>query len=517
MRLIRGEGRRGPVVSSAITLSALAVLVSAEVSGRNLRELVPILALVVTAAVGYRTLLAWRAQVGLIVLVIFFVPIKRYILPGSLPFNLEPYRLLVMLICVFWATSLLIDPRVRLRRSGFDGPVLVYFLCIFLSLLANPHRTAELSTDVTKTLLFFASFFLVYFFIASVLRDRRDIDFVVRAIVGAGTAVALLAIIESRTHYNVFDHLQSVLPFLRFTGSLALDRGGRLRVVGSAQHPIALGAAFAMVVPFAVYLAQGTRRHRWWLAVFVLLLGALATSSRTAITMLAAIALVYVASRGREVRKLWPLVVPALAVVHLAIPGAIGTTWAAFFPRGGLIAEQKNAGEGHARLSTLGPALRNEVATDPLFGEGFATRVVLPSPSTPVPNAPVLDDQWLGVLCETGAAGVLSLGWLFVSFLRRMRRAARGDDSARAWLLIGAAASTTGYAIGMFTFDAFGFIQVTFLLFIALGVGAAALRAAPGQWDESADAVLAMRPRRSPSGYRPHGAAPAYFSRLPES
>ena len=84
---------------------------------------------------------------------------------------------------------------------------------------------------------------------------------------------------------------------------------------------------------------------------------------------------------------------------------------------------------------------------------------------------------------------MLSLGWLFVRFLRRMRRAARGDDSPRGWLLVGAAASVAGFAIGMFTYDAFAFIQVTFLLFITLGVGAAALRMAPEEWESAPEAV----------------------------
>jgi hypothetical protein len=489
MRLIQGEDRRGPVISSAVTLSALAVLIYAELSGRDLRELVPLVALVVGTAVAYRSLLAWRSQIAAIVLVIFFIPIKRYLLPGNLPFNLEPYRLVVMLVAVFWLSSLLIDPRVRLRRSGFDGPVLLYFLCILLSLLANPHRAASLSTDVVKTVLFFASFFLVYYMIASVLRRRRDIDLVVRTIALAGATVGFLAIIESRTSYNLFDHLQSVVPFLRFQGATALNRGGRLRVVGSAQHPIALGAVLVMVLPFVVYLVRSTRHSRWWAAAFVILLGALATSSRTAITMLAMIGLVYLITRSREVKRLWPALIPMLAVIHFAIPGAIGTTWKSFFPAGGLVAEQKDAGVGSARLSTLGPVLRHEVYPNPLFGEGFGTRIVSPSPSTPVPNAPILDDQWLGVLAETGVAGFISLAWLFVRFVRRCGAAAREDDSARGWLLAGTGAAVAAYAIGMFTYDALGFIQVTFLLFITLGIGAAALRVSSEEWSAAPERV----------------------------
>ena len=237
-----------------------------------------------------------------------------------------------------------------------------------------------------------------------------------------------------------------------------------------------------MVVPFAIYLAQATRKWLWWLAVALLILGALATSWRTAITMLASIFIVYLVTRVR-ISKVWPAIIPALLVTHLAVPGAIGSTYKSFFPRGGLIAEQKDAPSGSARISSLWPALHNEVAKDPLFGEGFATRVTVPDRTTPVPNAPILDDNWLGLLCETGIAGVLSLGWLFVRFVRRLLGASRRDESPRGWLLVGAAASVTAYAVGMFTYDAFAFIQVTFVFFITLGIGAATLRVTSREWD----------------------------------
>ena len=53
-----------------------------------------------------------------LILVILFIPIRRYSLPGNLPFELEPYRLLVMLLLVGWGASLLVDPRIRFRRTG---------------------------------------------------------------------------------------------------------------------------------------------------------------------------------------------------------------------------------------------------------------------------------------------------------------------------------------------------------------------------------------------------------------
>src|SRR5947209_4367248 len=103
-----------------------------------MKKVAPVLGVVLLGAVAYRVLLPWRSQVALIIFVILFIPIKRYILPANLPVQLEPYRIIVALVFVAWLTSLLIDPHVRLRRTAFDGPILAYLLCIGLSLLANP-------------------------------------------------------------------------------------------------------------------------------------------------------------------------------------------------------------------------------------------------------------------------------------------------------------------------------------------------------------------------------------------
>ena len=78
------------------------------VRGRSRRR--PVIALVIVFAVAYRSLLAWDSLLALLVLVILFVPIQRYVLPGSLPFELEPYRLLVAFMIAGWIASLLVDP-----------------------------------------------------------------------------------------------------------------------------------------------------------------------------------------------------------------------------------------------------------------------------------------------------------------------------------------------------------------------------------------------------------------------
>ncbi len=495
--------RRGPIVAVSALVGASLVLVTVAVAaGSGIRLAAFPLALIVLLAAAHRRLLAWRSLLGLTILVILFIPIKRYTLASSLPFNLEIYRLVVALIFLVWLTSLLIDPRVRLRASGLEIPMFVFVLAIMLSLIANPSRVNEVGPDVMKTLTFFISFLLVLCLFVSTARAARDIDFLVRLLAGGGAVLGLLAIIESRTGYNAFNHLRSILPFLQYESSLgpALERGGRLRVYASAQHPIALGAALAALMPFAIYRAVSFKQRRWWIAALLMLFGVLSTGSRTGILVAVTVLVVYLILRASSVKRLWPALIPVLVAIHVVLPGALGTVKGAFFPPGGIVAEQSDARVGSGRIATLGPVLRKEWLPNPILGEGFATRVPEPDSVLKVPNAPITDDQWLGLLLETGVVGAGALVWIFVRGIRRMGAAARGDHSARGWLLVATTASVAGYGVSMFTYDAFSFIQATFLFFLVLGIGMATLRSSPEEWE-------ALQPAAQRTAWTPRAAA----------
>src|SRR3954454_10733550 len=82
-----------------------------------------VLALLAVFAITHSWLLAWRRQLALLILVILFIPIQLYSLGGGLPFQLEPYRILVALMLVAWLAALLVDPRVRFRKTGLEGPI----------------------------------------------------------------------------------------------------------------------------------------------------------------------------------------------------------------------------------------------------------------------------------------------------------------------------------------------------------------------------------------------------------
>jgi O-antigen ligase len=431
--------------------------------------------LVAAATLVDKPVLPWSVLLSGLILVILFIPIKRYQMGGELPFDLEPYRLYTGFLVLAWLVALLVDGRARVRASGFEGPIALIGVGTLASDLVNADRIGALGiqADVIKGLIFLASFFLVLYMIVSLITTRASFDMLVMTLVGGGTVVAGFAVLEARTRYNVFEHLETLVPFLRYVNDVefASLRGGELRVFASSQYPIALGAMFVMLVPLALYLAL-SGRHRWWLAVAALSVATLSTRSRTPVVMALVVVLVFLWLRPRAVRRLWPLLIPALVVAQFSLPGTIGTLRGAFFPEGGLIAEQSldRGMYGGNRLADLDVA-GEQFANRPLLGQGYSTRRV----DTGDAESEILDNQWLKSLLETGVIGVLAWIWLFLLVILRLGRHARSHEDDSGWLATGIAASVTAFAVGMFFYDSFSFIQVTFVLFILIGLAAALL------------------------------------------
>jgi O-antigen ligase len=478
----------------AAAAGALLLVTEGVLSGSKAAAgLAPLLALAATVAATHRRLFRWETLAALLVATIFLIPIKRYTIPGN-AFNLEPYRLFLAALTAGWCTALLVDRRVRFRSSGVEAPILVFVVAMLGSVAVNDGRIQALGVqkEVVKTLTFFASFFILFYLVVSVVRTHGQIHGIVRVLVSCTSFVALSALVESRTHLNIFNHLHPLLPGLQFNNPATaagldaayLNRSGVMRVYASSAHPIELSAVLVMVIPLAVYLLKTTGQRRWIVAILLCTLGSFATLSRTGIIMMIVLGLVFLWLRPVETRRIWPFLVPAFLAVSLALPHTLGSFYAAFFPKGGIVAEQDQANTGTAdggRLTDIGPSLA-EYSMTPLLGQGFGSRIsqrlgVVNSVKT---TARILDDQWLSSLLETGAVGVVGLFWLFVRTIRRLVRRARSDDGPEGWLATALAASLYAFAVAMLTFDAFGFIQVTILTFLLLGLSASLVRTPSG-------------------------------------
>ncbi|HEY1369618.1 MAG TPA: O-antigen ligase family protein [Gaiellaceae bacterium] len=477
MRLAASRTHLRPVVPVALVAGSLALLSAAVVAGHHTRSTALLVMLVSVAVVG-PTRIRWSRLLAALILIILFIPIRRYSLPGSLPFQLEPYRIFVALLVVAWLGALLVDPRARFRRTGFEGPLILIFLSVIGSMLINSSRVAAVSSEVDKKLMFFVSYILVVYLMVGTIRGLEAIDYLVKTLVVGGSIVGFFSIIEARTGYNIFNHLARAIPILRPSDPTAMDSFTRvgtakLRVFGSAQHPVALSAALVVLMPLAFYLARRYRRRRWTICALILGAGCASTVSRTGMVMFLVVAIVFLTLRFRETRRMWPALIPALIAIHFALPGTLGALKESFFPAGGLVAQQQSlAGQsGSGRLADLSPGL-TVWKEEPLFGLGYGTPVATDL-GGPDAGSNALDDQWLGTLLEIGAAGFVGWLWLFCRAMKKFGGEAKRDRSERGWLLASLAAGIAAYGVGMTTYDAFAFIQVTFLLFIFIAIGSA--------------------------------------------
>jgi len=434
--------------------------------------------------VRVRTGVGWARTVSVLVLITWLIPIKSYKLPVNLPFNLELYRLAIVILLVAWLVALGAGTAAA-RAGGRGRVVLLLAVAATLSLLTNLSTIDAngLQTQAVKSLSFFFSYLLAFVLVSSVLQRMEDVVSVLRTVAIGAAVVACAALYESRTHVNLFDHLHSVLPFLVHFGRDNQNvNGGALRVRASAQHPIALGCALVMCVPIALHLAtraSSVRRRRIWLTLAgVICMGALATVSRTVVLMLLAMTVCAFVVYGRRLLRFWPLLIVLAAATHFAAPGVVSHIFKRFNPNGGLVSQlDSRAGmRGSGRLADLGPGL-DSWSSSPLFGHGLGTVAstgdsLATLPSSDVSGPPIIfDDQYMNTLVSIGALGligVLFFIWGSVGRMVRAARRARGPDAA----LVGTCAiSAAGFGAGMATFDAFTFVQATLVFFIVTALG----------------------------------------------
>ena len=441
-----------------------------------------------------RSVVTWPNAILLFTAVVWFVPIKLYSLPVTLPFQFELYRVLILLMVVAFVMSSIRTGR-QVDAVGAGKPLFVLALAALTSQVVNTEGMDVPGTEgqALKSLSFFLSFIVVFLLVASTLDSVRDIAKILGGIVICGAVVSLAAIYEGRTHHNVFDHLDNWLPFSRNEREIFEVRGGRLRVHASAQHPIALGAVLIMVVPLAVYLAQRAARSLttvfWFAAAGILLVGALATVSRTVVAMGVAMLILALLLRPAALPRLLPVLLVIPIIAHAAAPGALGSLAHSLGIGGGkplIESVQGRAGQsGSGRLDDIEPGLELW-SRSPLVGLGIASREVATSgvsAGAPTPNqasssaAIIFDNQYLRTLVSLGLLGLAGAVWFVWGSVIRLGRSSRRLRGIDGDLLAACAIACGGYGAGMAFFDAFAFVQVTLMFFIvaALGLRARAL------------------------------------------
>jgi polysaccharide biosynthesis protein PslJ len=185
--------------------------------------------------------------------------------------------------------------------------------------------------------------------------------------------------------------------------------------------------------------------------------------------MLAVMAVFLLVNHWTAFVRVLLVAVPLVLVGALALPGSVGSLLMNFLQPDELIASQyASAGSrGSGRLADLGPSLAAAQAHLP-FGTGVGSRVV----SGEGVNAPILDDQYLSTLLESGLLGLIAMVALLLTpvvvLLRRTRDPyLHGPERDLALAL---SCAFAGYAVAAVLFDAFAFQQTLMIFFLLLGV-----------------------------------------------
>ena len=210
------------------------------------------------------------------------------------------------------------------------------------------------------------------------------------------------------------------------------------------------------------------------------LMGIMATASRTPILAVAAATIVFLWLRPHDIRPLLPLVIPIVIVIKIVAPGSIGMVKSLFLPEGGtksLVAEQSTLAADPTLLSgraNFWPKLVDGLKR-PILGQGLGTRQT--GEDNPLRNAPILDNQWLGLFLDVGLVGLFAWIWLVVRSTRRLGRLARTRGSPEGILAAAFAAAIIGFAVAMFTYDSLAYVQASLVFWALLALSAALVRA----------------------------------------
>lgn len=390
---------------------------------------------------------------------------QSYIVPST-GVGLSPAYLLGLLASVWW----LIGKAMRVPDLGSEGlPIrfaiggqLLTQVLGYVVLLEHPApRSTPQQAQLLSTLILAG----LAIFVADTLHTWTELDRVVRWLVMAGAVGALLALVAAVTHVDL---AAITPPALRSEPQLSapIPRGGVHRAQGTAAHPLELAAVMTTLFPLSLYCVTSARhrgRPQWpWYAALLLILAAGTLSVSRSFFVGIGVSVVVLA-------LVWPL----SRIGALLGVGAAGFAVFAFV--------DNHLISSLVTLFTLGSG--DDSLPHRAFARDFAAHLVAQHPwlglgwgSYDTTRFPVLDDQYLGVLAETGVVGLLG----FVLFLAggiyaALARLSRSEGPPRD---LGAtlAASITAFAVINLILDTSGFLQISGLAAVLVGLAGATYR-----------------------------------------
>lgn len=411
---------------------------------------------------------------------IFLVPIDAIHLKVSLPFSSDIDRFFVALIVAAWALGALMgggERMVRLRPRGWAAGVITFVLVAVLSIALNVERITNLGEwDVAqKRFAVLIGLVAIFVVVSLTLRVAELRPFAV-LIALLAVLTALGTIYEKKTGYNVFYETAAVVfaPVAEVdpapTNIHPAIEEGRPTITGPTRHPLSVTSILGMSLPFAIVLAaiSPTTRRRvlWVLAAAAIVAGALITQRKSGAVVPAFALLVLFVLRPRQLLRLAPFGIVALAVGLAVAPGAVSVV--------------QGFGNAENQASTKGrtsdyEGIVPDLLSNPLVGRGYGTL-----DSIKLDTYRIFDNEYLGEIYQVGALGLIAFLAMIVSPLIVVRSVLRTDNPLRGPPALAAGAGCLAFGVAAALYDILSFPQAPYLfLFMAAICICAATREVP--------------------------------------
>jgi hypothetical protein len=310
---------------------------------------------------------------------------------------------------VLFLPHLLIPPQLRFSESLQYSLLLLTFALIYWSVGSNrpPIPTSAVGGFVllgmgpllfadssTSVLTVFGSLSLVMTLVAGLLVGAGAAANGRPALLAIGAVAAISAVLAVA---EIFGLPNFWLPLVHATSYEGLgSRGGNFRALGTVGHPLVSGVGLACLG----ILMLGTRSARGYSFALLLLIGSLATVTRSALmgALVGGIALLYF--RRSEIAA-WVVRLTAGAAVLVGIAAASETVGQSLWTR---VFQQSGTADQQLRIFSLS-VLEDKLSNDPfslLVGGGPGSVGRIFARVGPVDGLRVLDNQYITMIVVSG-------------------------------------------------------------------------------------------------------------------
>ena len=416
---------------------------------------------------------------------LFLVPFDRTNLKVQLPFNSKLDRFVIAGMLVALLVRILVVNKEKRglaprRMTAVTASVILFAGISLFSVVVNIDRIFRLGelTLVEKQIAQLLGYVAFYFIVAKTVRPG-EIRAFGKLVLALACVTAFGTLIEARTGINIFYSISSLLlkPIANVAAAPTnihptIDQGRKV-IVGPTDHGLALASLLTIALPFAlVTLISGKpstrRRLMYFMGIGAILAASLATGRKTAILAPIAAMAVLVTYNPRLLRWTPVALIALVPIIHVAAPGALGTF--------GVLSSGANSGSTQGRVQDYG-AIAPDIEANVIIGRGYGTL----DPDNPRWYR-ILDNQYLGILVQTGVVGLLGyLGIVIAALISAHGLIKRGGN--RAPPILAAAAGCAAYGLVSGTYDALSFPQAPYSFFFAAGLIAAAAAVPRGQRD----------------------------------